>query len=161
MFDKKEYNKEYREKNKEKIKEQKKEYIKEYHEKNKEKIKEQKKEYHEKNKEKKKEYYEKNKEKKKEYYEKNKEKIKEYNKEYRQTEQGIKNGRINKWKCLGVKCDDFNNLYEHYINTDKCEECNINLIEGNYGSNKRVLDHDHVTGLFRNVLCHNCNIQRK
>ena len=161
MFDRKEYNKEYREKNKEKIKEWRennkeymKEYMKEWREKNKEKKKEYMKEYCEKNKEKKKEY---NKEYMKEYCEKNKEKRKEYNK----TEIGIKNSRINRWKSFGVKCDDFNNLYEHYINTNNCEECNINLIEGNYGSNKRVLDHNHETGLFRNVLCHNCNIQRK
>ena len=67
--------KEYREDNKEKIKERE----KEYREDNKEKIKERKKEYREKNKEKIKEYKEKNKEKikeqHKEYREKNKEKI--------------------------------------------------------------------------------------
>ena len=83
--------KEYREENKEKIKEYKekyhqenkeklKEYYQEYREENKEKIKE----YREKNKEKQKEYREKNKEKQKEYTKKNKEKKKEYNKKYYQ-----------------------------------------------------------------------------
>ena len=88
---------EYRQKNKEKIKEQKKEYYKknkeknkekkkEYYKKNKEKLKEQNKEYRQKNKEKlkeqNKEYYKKNKEKLKEYKQKNKEQLKEYKKEY-------------------------------------------------------------------------------
>jgi hypothetical protein len=76
----KEYNKEYREKNKENIKkysienkENKKIYMKIYIEENKLKIKENKKEYD-------KEYYQNNKEKSKEYYQNNKEKIKEYRK---------------------------------------------------------------------------------
>ena len=89
---KKEYEKDYKEKNKEKRDK----YLIEYTKKNKEKIKT----YYENNREKKleymKEYYEKNKEKKleynkvyqkiysKEHYEKNKEKIKEYQKEYRE-----------------------------------------------------------------------------
>ena len=81
---KNEYTKEYREKNKEKIKE----YGKKYREKNKEKHKQYAKEYRETNKEKLKEYRETNKEKikeyKKEYREKNKEKIKKAGKEYRQ-----------------------------------------------------------------------------
>ena len=71
----KQRNKEYREKNKDKIKAKKKEYC----ENNKDKIKE----YREKNKEKAKEYYENNKEKINEYCEKNKDKIKERKKEYR------------------------------------------------------------------------------
>ena len=58
MINKKQYQKEYYEKNKDKIKE--------YYEKNKDKIKEVKKEYREKNKDKIKEYYEKNKDKIKE-----------------------------------------------------------------------------------------------
>ena len=80
--------KEYREDNKEKIKE----YEKEWYEDNKEKIKQNDKEWYENNKEKileqHKEYYENHKEKilehNKEYYENNKEKILEYQKEYKQ-----------------------------------------------------------------------------
>jgi len=78
----KEYSKEWYENNKEHLKQ----YMKEYSENNKEQIKEREKEYREKNKEqikeRRKEYYEKSKEKRKEYREKNKEQIKERRKEY-------------------------------------------------------------------------------
>ena len=47
-----------------------------------------------------------------------------------------------------------------YINTTNCEECNIELIEGRYGNNKKCLDHCHKTGEFRNVLCQTCNVRR-
>jgi len=148
--------KKYREANKEKIKEQ----MKGYYENNKEHIKQKEKDYRENNKEKIKEYRENNKdkikEKKKEYRENNKEKIKEYDK----TDAGIKSHRISKWKYIGVKSDDYNKLYEMYINTTNCEECNIELIEGRYGNNKKCLDHDHTTGEFRNVLCQTCNVRR-
>ena len=77
-----EWTKEYRLKNKEKLKEK----NKEHSEKNKEKRNETSKEYYEKNKEKVREYSKKNKEKikeyQREYIEKNKEKIKEYKIEY-------------------------------------------------------------------------------
>tara|TARA_R110000824_G_scaffold93846_1_gene226897 strand:+ start:29 stop:451 length:423 start_codon:yes stop_codon:yes gene_type:complete len=136
--------------------EERKVYLKEYREKNKEKIKE----YRENNKDQMKEYnknnLEKIKEYKKEYYETNKEKIKEYIK----TEQGRKTSRISDWKRKGVINNDFNSLYNYYINCKNCENCSIELIEGMYGSNKRCLDHDHKTGLFRNVLCNSCNIKR-
>ena len=84
--------KEWREDNKEKIKEHKKEYYQD----NKDRIKEQQKEYHRVNRDKlkehyqdnkekinkqRKEWYQDNKEKKKEYYQDNKDKIKEYKKE--------------------------------------------------------------------------------
>ena len=75
---KKEYNKQYRDANKEKIKEKKKEYDKQHYEINKEKIKERWKEYYEANKEKKKQYREAHKEKAKEYREANKDKAKKY-----------------------------------------------------------------------------------
>ncbi len=122
------------------------------------------KEYYKNNKEKRKEYYEANKqyykEKDKKYYEANKEKIKEKIKQYRQTEAGIKSLRIDNWKYRGVISEDYDELYEMYINTTNCEECNVELIEGSHGNNKRCLDHCHKTGKFRNVLCHTCNVKR-
>ena len=90
---KEEYMKEYREKNREKIREQNigyyeknKEKYREYREKNREKYREYNREYYEKNREKHREYYEKNKEKSREqsreYKKKNREKIREQNREY-------------------------------------------------------------------------------
>jgi len=81
----KEKAKEYREANKEKINDKKREYNKQYREVNKEIIKERSKEYYKANQEKAKEYYEANqenlKEYSKEYSKANKEKVKEYYKE--------------------------------------------------------------------------------
>jgi len=117
---KREYEKQYREKNKEKISEKSIEYReknkekiseknKEYFQKNKEKISEKNKEYREKNKEtiseKSKEYYEKNKEKiidkSKEYYEKNKEKRIDKSKEYFQkNKEKISEKNKEKYTCV-------------------------------------------------------------
>ena len=153
----KQYNKEYREKNKEIIREQR----KQFRENNKEKIAERGKKYYENNKEKiaerGKKYRENNKEKIKENYYDNRDKWLEYYK----SDVGVKTRRISKWKSRGVVSDDWNALYEYYINCKNCEECDCELVEGMYGNNRKCLDHDHETGLFRNVLCHKCNINRK
>ena len=103
----------------------------------------------------------------KEWREANKDKIKEWrenNKEYRteylKTEAGKKSQRISRWKNIGIKSDDYNSLYEYYLSVKNCEECNIELVEG-CKSNSRCLDHDHETGIFRNVLCISCNSKRQ
>ena len=90
------------------------------------------------------------------YCEKNKEKRKEYNKIFSQTEAGKKSHTISKWKNRGVKHDDFSSLYDYYLNCKNCEECGKEDIT----RNNKHLDHDHDTGLFRNVLCLSCNIKR-
>ena len=144
-----------------KDKEKQKECIRLWREKNKEKIREQNRLYRETNKEEKKE---KQKEYQKEWYEKNKEKIreqkKEYSKIYKHTDTAIKSRVINNWKRRGVINDDFNSLYEYYLNCKFCEECEVELTIGYKSANRRCLDHDHKTGLFRNVLCNNCNVRR-
>tara|TARA_R110001632_G_C11026144_1_gene381195 strand:- start:69 stop:410 length:342 start_codon:yes stop_codon:yes gene_type:complete len=108
---------------------------------------------------------EKRKEKSRLYYLANKDKINQNNTDnyniYRNTPEGLKKSRINNWKQYGVIHDDYSSLYEYYLNCENCEECNVELVSGNYGANKRCLDHDHITGLFRNVLCLTCNIKRK
>ena len=129
--------------------------------KDKEKEKENKKLWTEQNKEYLKErrrlYREKNKEKiackVKEYSINNKEKILEYQK----TEKCKKCIKISNWKKNGVISDDYDSLYDYYLNCKFCEECNIELITGNYGANKKCLDHNHETGEFRKVLCNTCN----
>ena len=91
------------------------------------------------------------------YYERTKVKIlqkqKEYAKEYRQTDNCKKLKCINQWKCRGVIHDDFNELHSLYIATTECMVCHATFTD----KNKRCLDHNHDTGLFRQILCNACN----
>jgi hypothetical protein len=104
----------------------------------------------------------------KQYYQDNKEKINEYQREqkkaWRQTPSGRKSRRIHQWKFRGVISDDFDALYEKFINTANCENCDILLTEDKIRTaTTRCLDHDHsITDRenFRNVLCHVCNTLR-
>jgi hypothetical protein len=86
---------------------------------------------------------------------------KEYAKNYRETDKGIKSRRIGHWKNRGVIHDNFDELYEYYINCKECENCGVELIEGMYGNNRRCLDHCHKTGKFREILCNSCNLLKK
>jgi hypothetical protein len=80
--------------------------------------------------------------------------------EYRQSEAGKKSARITCWKQIGVITNDYEELYTKWKETKLCEVCNIELIEGNKGKNKKTLDHDHNTGQFRNIVCNTCNVKR-
>ena len=114
------------------------------------------KEYYLQNKEKKRLYRLENKEKKDEYmrqyYLKNKEKIKENRKEYLKTPEGFKSHTIAIWRSWGV-IGDVDAIYDIYLATTQCMRCSIQFSE----RIKKCMDHDHVTGLYRAVLCNSCN----
>jgi len=59
-----------------------------------------------------------------------------------------------KWKQSGLIYDDYDALYEIYINTNHCQHCE-NEFKDSYD---RCMDHDHDTGMFRKIVCRGCNI---
>ena len=108
---------------------------------------------------------EKSKEQNKKYKFENKEKIKEsnkiYYKKYRNTYNGYKVFKILDWKRLGVIDNDFDKLFEKYMNTKNCENCDCLLTRDKRNtSTTKCLDHCHISGKFRNILCHACNVRR-
>lgn len=132
-----------------------KEYMKEYREKNKEKLLQQSREYYKKNKERKLERM-------KQYQKNNELYFKEYLREYHINNPLIY--KTNKWKEQGIKLrmnEDWESVYLFYITCEECEECNVKLTDEKINtSTRRCLDHDHSTGFIRNILCHSCNVRR-
>lgn len=85
-----------------------------------------------------------------------------YLERYRQTAAGLEKLRIQKWLQRGLVCEDVASLYSFYLNCKECEWCGIDLTEDKLRKKStKCLDHDHTTGLFRNVLCHSCNVRRR
>ena len=79
-----------------------------------------------------------------------------YMREYRNTPNGKKRCCLTKWKQYGL-IGNYDEIYERFINTEKCELCNLEFIEGHRGKYKKCMDHNHQTGEFRNVVCNGCN----
>ena len=72
---------------------------------------------------------------------------------YRKTDRGKMLGTINSWRGQGLISDNMELIYERYINSTHCECC-----RNEYKSTMdRHMDHCHVSGKFRNVLCRHCN----
>ncbi len=111
-----------------------------------------------------KKYREKNLEKEKlrnkKYYKENKEKAKLRNKKYKEEnpEKYHKRRSINAWRHRGLISDDYESLYYLVMSTEKCDGCNCILTGNNpRTSTSRCMDHCHITGEFRAVLCLVCN----
>ena len=94
----------------------------------------------------------------------NKEKIKDVSKQYRLD--NPKQIAIERWKVQGLK-DDYDMVYDRYINSTNCENPKCNAVYGKIGDETgtwKCMDHDHTPGLennFRNILCNRCNVNLK
>jgi len=71
---------------------------------------------------------------------------------YQKTEAGKKSMRISSWKKQGLISNDYNKIYDLYINTTNCDLCKTDLSKV-----KKCLEHNHNTGEFRNIVCNRCN----
>lgn len=135
-------------------KEQRAEYDKKRYEKNKEKIAKQKEEYRENNKEK-------IQKQKQIWYQLNKESIFKQKKEYLKTPKGKRSRLISGWKTKGIKCNNYDMLYNNYLSETHCDFCRVKFGKKGDGTGTfKTADHDHKTGLFRNFLCQKCNVKR-
>lgn len=129
----KEYQKQYRLINKEKLKQQTKKYSEQYRKENKDLIKER----------------------SILYRNKNREEILKKQKEYRNThqekfKQQTRNADFK--KKYGITIEDYNKMFD--LQKGKCAIC------GSHQDNLKFVlcvDHDHTTGKVRGLLCHNCN----
>ena len=86
-----------------------------------------------------------------------KEERREKRKEYDQSPKGKKSRKISSWKIRGLLCDsyeEYEQIYERWFNSKKCEKCDKKYEEDNW----KCMDHEHSTGLFRNILCNCCNV---
>ena len=70
----------------------------------------------------------------------------------------IKNCKKTSWKTAGLNMEHFEEIYERYISTTHCDLCKVELTKDKKTTKTtKCMDHSHITGEFRNVLCHTCN----
>ena len=89
----------------------------------------------------------------------NPEEKKLYMKKWRQSPVGKRRSTIDNWKYkYKMVCDDWDKLYDYYINCKNCEWCDVELTQSKHNKKTtKCLDRDIHTGLFRNVICLSCN----
>lgn len=69
-----------------------------------------------------------------------------------------KNDLKKAWKRNGLNMENFEEIYEIYMITTHCDICEVELTDGKkFTKTTKCMDHSHITGEFRNVLCMSCN----
>ena len=57
------------------------------------------------------------------------------------------------WKKRGLNMDNFDNIYDRYVNTECCDICKCS-----FENTTKCMEHNHKTGEFRGVVCNMCNL---
>lgn len=100
-------------------------------------------------------------EKRQAYLKKNKEQRSLSLKDWRSTDCGIKKSKYYRWTLRGLKTNNFDEIYKRYNETKNCDFCKVVLtIDKKNKNTTKCLDHSHITGEFRNILCMLCNTRR-
>lgn len=81
------------------------------------------------------------------------ERWKAYQLEYRKRDSSKKKARIANWKQIGVVDHHFDELYDFYMKATHCMICGDEFKTHRH----RHLDHDHETGEVRYICCAGCN----
>ena len=81
--------------------------------------------------------------------------------EYRKTYKGRRAHRTEHWRSRGLSDfgihENINELYDYYLSVKVCDSCKRSLTMGPKTIDQKCMDHCHITGKFRNVLCNSCN----
>ena len=100
---------------------------------------------------------------KRKYYSENKQIINQKKREKRHKYH--KKETIYNWKKRGLLETwyyTYDKLYDYYMKTTHCENCNITLtIDKSRKSTTKCMHHIHKTGEFEMIVCHCCNIRLK
>jgi hypothetical protein len=64
---------------------------------------------------------------------------------------------IQNWKTIGLIHDNYEELYEEYLECNRCDICNTTF----KNRTDRNMDHCHISGAFRQFLCRSCNHKDK
>lgn len=67
---------------------------------------------------------------------------------------------IGNWRHINVK-GDLDEIYKLWLDAEYCESCLIKLGTGNKSSDRKMMDHQHSSGHFRNIVCNSCNNYRQ
>jgi len=127
------------------------------------------KEYYDKRKEKHKEYYQKRRENLewveeqkivcKKYKENNRDKVLEKQRNYKKTYIGQRNHKISEWRTKGGLKETQERMiiiFDRWLNCLFCESCGCEFEKKNF----KCMDHDRLSGHFRQVICNRCNCFR-
>ena len=71
---------------------------------------------------------------------------------YYYSAKGKKTSLKSTWKKRGLNMDNFDNIYDRYINTECCDKCKCS-----FENTTKCMEHNHITGEFRGVVCRSCN----
>tara|TARA_R110001599_G_scaffold5223_3_gene26277 strand:+ start:239 stop:616 length:378 start_codon:yes stop_codon:yes gene_type:complete len=66
------------------------------------------------------------------------------------------NDAITNWVKQGLISNDYREVYDRWAGSFECEKC-----RHDYSYYKKCMDHCHITGAFRNILCDACNVNDK